>query len=72
MMILKLQTDATNSTLLVYNESRDFLVEDDSEFALQTIEEYGLLPLSKVFVDANYEASTGQLIFGDRVQQEDW
>lgn len=72
MMILKLQTDATNSTLLVYNESRDFLVEDDSEVALQTIEDYGLLPLSKAFVEGTYDANTGQLTLGDRVQQEDW
>ena len=70
-MIVKVQTDSTGNSILIYNEDRSLLVEFDGDEARQVTDAYCLGPLSKAYCAAKLE-DDGQLLLIDEVEEPDW
>lgn len=69
--LCKIQTDMSNSRVLVYTEDRSFMVEFNNEYANALIREHKWKPLTKVFHDVQLLSDGHIVIFGEP-QQLDW
>ncbi len=68
--IFKVQCDATGTQVLVYDEHRIIFIQLPKEMAQTVIENYALLPLTKIYVKGELTPS-GILMLGEVVTDPD-
>ena len=75
-MIVKVQIDWTNESMLIYNKTRRICHEQRRESAPEDfdaiVNRYKLRPLGKVFVRASVNPATRKLELGSRTNIRRW